>query len=109
MDTKIFKDFENLIQNQSNFICNNYGVPAFELCCSVRDWFETCLKHVQPLFEEENYCPIGLNLYIDIVAADIFQSGVKKLFWNLLTESAYKSKTATRFFKNRKKPTMTST
>ena len=101
MDTRIFKDFENLIQSQSDFICNNYGLPAFELCCSVCDWFETCLKHIQPLFKDENYCPIGLNLYMDIVAADIFQKGVKALFEKFFQQDPYNQKSATTFFPSR--------
>lgn len=102
MDTKIFKEFEDLIQHQSDFIINNYGQPAYDICCSVRDWFETCLKHVRPLLEDENYTPLGLYLYMDIVAADIFQKGAEKLFWNFLSGTTYKNKTVTHFFKNRK-------
>lgn len=103
MDTKIFREFEDLIQHQSDFIINNYGQPAYDVCCSVRDWFETCLEHIHPLLEDENYIPIGLNLYMDIVSADIFQGGIEKLFWNFLAGATYKKKATTHFFKNRKK------
>lgn len=102
MNTQIFEDFENIIQRERSFIINQYGVRAYNICCSVRDWFETCLNHIHPLFEDKNYCPIGLNLYMDIIVADIFQGGAKKLFWNFLMEADYENKSATHFFKNRK-------
>lgn len=102
MDTKIFKDFEQLIQKEEDFICNNYGRQKFDVCCSVRDWFETCLKHIEPLFSEKNYRPLGLNLYMDIVVADIFQEGAEKLFWNFLNKTTYDQKADTNFFQTRK-------
>lgn len=101
MDPKIFKDFEDLIQHQSDFIINNYGQPAYDVCCSVRDWFETCLKHIQPLFKEERYSPTGLEVYIDIVIADIFQKGVKVLLEKFFWKNTYNQKSSTNFFPSR--------
>ncbi len=105
MDIRIFKNFENVVQKNLHFIQNKYGERALDLCFSVRDWFETCLQHIKRNNCSENMCPVGLDLFIIVIIADIFQKGIHQLFFNICSAEEYARVSKTDFFRSRKEKT----
>ena len=50
-------------------------------------------------------CPVGLDLFIIVIIADIFQKGIHQLFFNICSAEEYARVSKTDFFRSRKEKT----